>query len=97
MNKLGAMTAIFNHIIFDICFCVVETQSCNTPGLFLLLYSHPQESGSIFFLINLWENKANIRSEFFSFPLFGISLPTESTHSHLHPKSCLCLLNLGAR
>lgn len=61
MNKLGAMTTIFSHIIFDICFCVVETQSCNTPGLFLLLILTPRRVGVFFFLINLWENKASMR------------------------------------
>lgn len=61
------------------------------------LLSCPQESGDNFFLRNLWENKASMLSEFFSFSLFGVGLPTESAHSHLHPKSCLCLLNLGAQ
>lgn len=51
MNKLGALTTVFNHIIPNVSFCVVKTQLCTTPGFSLPLYSLiPGEQERCFFL-----------------------------------------------
>lgn len=39
MSNLEATATMFNHTVLDICFCVVEAQLCNTPGLLLALHS----------------------------------------------------------
>lgn len=97
MNKLGAISKIFNHTISGISFCVVEAHLCNIPGLLLLLYSLiPWRVGVIFFLeICVRIKQACSVSSCLFFPIWRG--PTYREHTFfLYPKSGLCL-NLGAQ